>query len=268
MKIPDSVLQLLTQHGIDEIEEVPFRGLSSSNGELGETYFFINDRELIAVSRLIGHPWELQKLPLAKLEEVNLKVDSPFLYLDLAGSGIPSINVKASILDEDKIRAFLTLLEERCESARTRYQEKRRSQIIQTGDNVSPEQLELTPQRGFFAAVYAMIQSDQDISEEELKLIENMADDPALPLQGLALLQEFGPEELFRKLGTLLNDQQKLCLMANLIEMAMVDGVVHSPEKRMLKLLKEILKLSDEEYEAIFNVLLIKNRRTVFLEEN
>ncbi len=109
-----------------------------------------------------------------------------------------------------------------------------------------------------------MIQSDCSIDDEELELLNEMINHPPTILKGLDALRRLGPVELFQRASELLTEQQKLCLMANLVEMSMVDGLVRGQERKLLRQVRDAIGIDKENFDAIFDVLMIKNDRSIF----
>jgi uncharacterized tellurite resistance protein B-like protein len=68
----------------------------------------------------------------------------------------------------------------------------------------------------------------------------------------------FSFDELIQQ--TPLDHQQQLCFLANLYELAMVDGVLHTAEQRLIDRFIELQHLAQSESESIREVLLIKNQ--------
>jgi len=53
-------------------------------------------------------------------------------------------------------------------------------------------------------------------------------------------------------------------MMANLVEMAMIDGLVRGKERKLLSQVREAVGVEKENFDAIFEVLMLKNNRSVF----
>lgn len=70
--------------------------------------------------------------------------------------------------------------------------------------------------------------------------------------------QMFTFEELIQQ--TSLDHQQQLCFLANLYELAMVDGVLHTAEQRLIDDFVTMQNLTQSESESVREVLLIKNQ--------
>lgn len=123
---------------------------------------------------------------------------------------------------------------------------------------------EVTPLVGFAAGLYAMIQADTIIDAEENLLFCRLISDPEIRSRGIQLWQQLGTEKILQTLHELLTPEQRLCLLANAIEIAMIDGTLRSIEKENLKWFRRELDIDSEEMKTIFQVLMIKNNLGIF----
>ena len=84
-------------------------------------------------------------------------------------------------------------------------------------------------------------------------------------------LKYFRSHEFSRYLQDLqnynLDEQQKLCILVNMIEVAMADGVLHKIEQKPLREFVVKMGLDEEHYQTLKDVLLIKNHTSV-LDKN
>ena len=70
--------------------------------------------------------------------------------------------------------------------------------------------------------------------------------------------------ETLAELRGLLSQDQKLCLLANLVDLAMTDNTIRSTEKSLLHQFRETLGVEENDYDAIFDVLLLRHSVGVF----
>ena len=205
---------------------------------------------------------------MTSVSEVDVVEDRPFAYLRFQADGV-SYDLKFSGMDMEEITAFGERLSGGEVSVTGGDDPADVTLTADTPDQAplkeAPEEApELTPIVGFCAAVYAMIQADSDIDDEELEFLNRLIDHPPTVLKGLDALRRLGTVELFAQLRALLDDNQKLCMMANLVEMSMVDGLVRGNERRLLSQIREATGIEKSNFDAIFEVLMIKNNRSVF----
>ena len=79
---------------------------------------------------------------------------------------------------------------------------------------------------------------------------------------GISVLWDMA--KLISKLNEALDGNQKLCIVANVVDVAMTDGKFCSAEQLLVKQIRQGFDISDDNYDAIFKVLLIKNNIGVF----
>lgn len=125
---------------------------------------------------------------------------------------------------------------------------------------------QLPPLVGLGAALMFVATVDDEIDQLEDDYIRRtLADNQAVLQKSLDFYKDHTFEEL---LGSLhLDQQQKLCIFANMNEIAMSDGVLHSVEQRILKQFATYMGITDDEFQAIRDVLLIKNQISVLVDE-
>jgi uncharacterized tellurite resistance protein B-like protein len=107
---------------------------------------------------------------------------------------------------------------------------------------------------------------DRDIDEREERYIKNVCKPrPESFDRAHAYYEGHSPEDLLGLLPAL-DETQKLCLLANVIEIAMVDGVLHTAEQEFVKRMASVMGIADDVTERLRDVLLLKNQTSVFGE--
>jgi uncharacterized tellurite resistance protein B-like protein len=120
----------------------------------------------------------------------------------------------------------------------------------------------ISPHIGLLVALMHVAGSDDDISEEEKNFIFNMCSQDSQMFNNAAeYYQKYSLEDFLKQIK--LDSQQKLCCVANMLELGMIDGVLHSVEQRVIDIFAEMMDVSRDEFETIRNVLLIKNQISV-----
>ena len=118
----------------------------------------------------------------------------------------------------------------------------------------------------FSAAGQALIEGDQNLSLEESAALQHLLDDPELAFQGAMKFQSAGEDGVIRAAAAHLNHTQKRCLVANLISLALEDGLFRSREKALLRRFSDALGLSTEEYQPLQDSILARYDMSVFAE--
>lgn len=126
---------------------------------------------------------------------------------------------------------------------------------------------QLTPMLIFLASLQALIQADRDLASQELGWIqENMIDTNALRRAG-AWLRANDLNQLVVHINEDLSVEQKTCLHANLISLAMADGAYRAKEAEVIDQIREAIGLAKEKHELIFDLLHARSDITVFFNE-
>jgi uncharacterized tellurite resistance protein B-like protein len=120
----------------------------------------------------------------------------------------------------------------------------------------------ISPHIGLAVALMHVAGSDDDISDDEKNFIFNIcSQDTQLFNAAAEFYQKYSFEDFLKQLE--LDSQQKLCCVANMLELGMIDGVLHSVEQKVIDIFVETMDVSKGEFETIRNVLLIKNQISV-----
>ena len=118
----------------------------------------------------------------------------------------------------------------------------------------------LTPFIALLTALMYLAAEDNNVSAEEHKYILNLANDDESVLNiAHDFYQKMHIETLFGVL-TKYDEDQQFCIMANLLELAMCDGVLHSQELKLLKQFAKHMDIGNDEYETVKQILLMKNQ--------
>lgn len=117
----------------------------------------------------------------------------------------------------------------------------------------------LTPYEILIISLMYLATADNIVTQEQdqyiLKLVNNNQE---LLNSAFKYYEKHAIEDLLNEAGKLSEDQQ-LCLMANMIELAMCDGVMHGVELKLMKQFANSMGIATEEFDTIKQVLLVKN---------
>lgn len=104
---------------------------------------------------------------------------------------------------------------------------------------------------------------DDDIAVEEDHYIREICKNKSKILaSALKFYKAYNFENCLSALPKL-NQEQKLCFLANLMELGMCDGTLHRSEMNLIKRFTKFVNLSKDEYTTIKQVLIIKNNLSV-----
>ena len=120
----------------------------------------------------------------------------------------------------------------------------------------------ISPLVGLITILMFIAAVDGEIADEEQSHIFSLCQqDEALYNQAYEYYKNNSYEDVLASLA--LNEQQKLCCLANILELAMVDGVYDSSEQKLIKVFTKAVDLPVDKVRAIEDVLLIKNQLSV-----
>jgi uncharacterized tellurite resistance protein B-like protein len=139
---------------------------------------------------------------------------------------------------------------------------KNRLAVFHAADEAVVE--EPTPLTAFCACLQAMMEADESIAGQERELLFRRLQDDEVVDRGVRYLREHGLEKLMRQLAVLLDKAQRECLLANLLAVAMADGLLRSSEQELLERFQAALHLNPLETQEFQQVLLAKNNLAVF----
>ncbi|MEW6304159.1 MAG: TerB family tellurite resistance protein [Verrucomicrobiota bacterium] len=125
---------------------------------------------------------------------------------------------------------------------------------------------QLTPLVAFCASLQAMIEADGTVDKEELAILSHAISNPLTIAQGISYLKEHGLDALLERLQKVLDRPRRQCLLANLIAVAMADGLLRSREQELMDRFRIALGMDEQQYEALFHTLMLKNCLSLFTE--
>jgi len=118
----------------------------------------------------------------------------------------------------------------------------------------------LSPFEALISALMYIASEDDEVSVEENDYILKIAKNDQAILNTAHDFYHEQPIELLFSILHKCNNEQKFCIMANLLELAMCDGVLHSKELKLIRLFARSMGMNDEEYETIKQIMVMKNQ--------
>ena len=237
------------------------RALYDLDGNLGESYAVATDHWLVLFSKRVGSEFTSQRFPMEEIADMAINDDRAFLYLDIMVAG-KKFHLKFSSWDRGDLEQITDLWTE--QSGRLAVEGETPIKTASTAPNAPAT---LSPLTAFCASVHAMIQADGHVDQVELNILQNAVPSRPEIEAGKHYLSQVGQESLLARLREALDSPQRLCLLANLIDVAMADGLLRSKEQRLLDQFREALNISEVDYQSLFDTLRIENQLAVFEED-
>ncbi len=227
------------------------RGSGGFSGEPGESYVAAYADMLFLFGKAFGEQEFIHR-------QVDYAADAPEIALHQEKfSGTLELG-----LADGKLKMKLSSLEaENCSNLLKQFGFALESQspAAVAVDDSSP-----TPLTALAACMKHLAASDNVISEQELRLIENLCQHNQ---DFLASAESYCRRYAFNEILAMLelDEQQKLCFLANLYELAMSDGMLRSSEQRLIDEFVRIEEIAPEKAGMVREVLLIKNQLSVLV---
>ena len=128
-------------------------------------------------------------------------------------------------------------------------------------------QIALTPRAAMLLACISMIAADGDIDDDELAIIRRIdgkENTPDWDLAREAWKHVSGSDECVDLTSPHLNEEQRRFTIANLIDIAMANGVLASTEQRLLERYLESFELDEGFIKGVVDVVSVKNHQAPF----
>ena len=130
------------------------------------------------------------------------------------------------------------------------------------------EGMSLTPQGGLLLAAITMIAADGDVDDDELAIVRRL-DGPYQTKDwddAVRAWKMYPLEKCIEMATASMNAEQRTVAIANLIDIAMADGVLAGNEEKLLNIYVEAFNIPYSIVEKIVEVIAIKNNKALFRE--
>jgi uncharacterized tellurite resistance protein B-like protein len=226
------------------------RGSGGFNNEPGESYIISYSDAIYLYNRKFSDPdFAVKTVNIPDLKHLLLKQEafSALLSIEL---GDELIELKISSAEIPNAELMLEMFG----SCNNEVEEQF------TGTEESDDG-QISPFLGLVILMMFVATVDNDIADEENDFIAKFCADDKLYNKAYEYYRNGTFEEILTALR--LNEQQKMCYLANILELAMVDGAFDSKEQKMIRTFAEAAELTEAQARTIRDVLLIKNQLSV-----
>lgn len=133
-------------------------------------------------------------------------------------------------------------------------------------DKLLGKEAKLTPKSAFVLAAMTLIAADGQIDEEEIFALRRLVKGDSDSIKNAQKVWQANPnlKELLPLIAAALDSKQREVVIANLIDLAMADGILANAEKELLGLYMQAFQLSDATVQPIIDVVALKNNASVF----
>lgn len=128
------------------------------------------------------------------------------------------------------------------------------------------KEISLSPQAGLLLSAITMAAIDGDADDDELAVIRRLDGSGETDAWHSAVKawKMKSLEECIPLAAGSMNSEQRLVAIANLIDIAMADGMLAGAEQQLLEVYVEAFEVDEEVIEQIVNVISIKNNKSIF----
>ncbi|GIO16021.1 hypothetical protein J19TS2_55760 [Cohnella xylanilytica] len=139
----------------------------------------------------------------------------------------------------------------------------------------------MTPHFAFATSLLYMMQSDGEMDHEEVGqllavlggeesngVIGVGANNRQLLDRALKYVRSNSIDTFLQEAAPVLTDAQKMCILVNLVDSSLADGQPERQEQELFAKFLNAFGISEERFTPFFEVISLKNDRSVFLNQN
>lgn len=245
------------------------RAGTALDGGSGETYLVAYDDKIALFSRSLGessYSVVMGKFP-DDLKTVSLIKDGAHAKLeyDLAGE---RGELEFSSFEEKNLRSIVDKWNSAVAEGESGEGRTPETEAAETEGDARSGDAEgaLSPMEAMAAALMYVAAVDGEVAKEENRYINTLR---GIDKSGLKKAYEYYREhsfdELFDAFLSGLSREQELCVLANMLDIGMSDGVLHRSETELASSFAERAGIEADEYVAVKQVLMVKNKISVLL---
>ena len=260
--LPSKVKELIEKTASIKDAVTCIRSSGSLTGKSGEGYMVLLPGKIMLYSREFGmEGYDNAVIDITKgISGISLRSEKYDSYIDF-DMGSKKYTLKFSSLDEKEVKPLTDLLE------------KQEPKVVSDAGSVTPpappqakavmEERKISPAAGMAAAMMYIAGSDEKFADEEEKCIrDSILNDEKVLEKAYEYYGSHVYENLIQDIAYI-DHQQALCILANLIEVGMSDGLLESVQQKMIWQFAAAMNISEAEYRTFRDVLLAKNQTSL-----
>lgn len=135
---------------------------------------------------------------------------------------------------------------------------------------VTSSALELTPKKAFAISLLYMASADGIIEQEEITYLSTVLHGDTKSIREAnsyiknAMKKNISFDTFLYEANKLLDDNQKECVIVNLVDMMLSDGKCDESEMRFLEHIIDIFGFDNKKFEIYKELMIIKNNHDIF----
>lgn len=247
--LADNIKSQLSELQPDKQPLCVIRGSGGLNGQPGESYIIPYPDSIYIFNRKFSDPdFAFKTLDISEISDIKLDQEAFSADLLIVCGG-DTYKLKVSSVEIPNAELVL----ENFPHAKNAPEQPAAASRLEEG---------ISPLLGLITILMFVAAVDGEIAAEEQDHIFSLCQqDEVLYNQAYEYYKNNSYEDVLVNLA--LNEQQKLCCLANILELAMVDGVYDSKEQKLIKVFTKAADLPSDKVRAVEDVLLIKNQLSV-----
>ncbi len=263
MQIPREILTDYNNRKAGVYPILTLRALTDLQNHLGETYLLGDQESCVLYSGGFTEPLEIRICRYIAIVEATATRQDPFLFLEIRSDECV-ISLKFASDDEPRINSFLAFWQHAVEqdSSRQSLPDQPPLEVFREADSPAAPQLDAIA--GFSAVLHAMVYIDDECAVEELQDLQLILKNKDIIEKGRQCWKYYGTPTLLAEVAPLFSPEQKACLFANMIELAMIDGKLKTEEIEFLEFVRNVMDVDQAAFDNIFTIMLAKNDMSVF----
>ena len=124
----------------------------------------------------------------------------------------------------------------------------------------------LSPQSGLLLSAITMVAADGDVDDDEMAIIRRLDGSSTTDAWEAAVKawKMNSVQDCISLSAKAMNQEQRTVVIANLIDIAMADGMLHGKEKDLLEAYVQAFAIDESTVGKIVDVISVKNNKTLF----
>lgn len=263
MLIPEDIKKTYRAMKGKSLPPLALRSVPEADSANTQVYILVESECILLFTGKSGVERKVIEIPHNKISKIDLKKESLFVYLMLQTDG-KDMSFKFVLTDFSKLTRVINYWNKRSGTKCDKVLNLgRRTQTLDLQTDVA----EYTNMIGFTAALYAMVKVDGNSPPVELNTLRLIIPDKRVRRRGRAYLKKNTTENVIRGLAGCLSYEARLCIVANLIEVAMADAIFRTSERELLEFVCDTFSVTRDDYDEIFAILLLKHNTDLIIED-
>lgn len=267
--LPSKIKEQIKQVVADEIPVSLARSNTSIDGETGESYVLAFKDKMVVFSRKLGKSdYTCISGDFGNIGSVDVRKEGINTFLDTEMNG-KKFSLKFSSFEEKSLTPMVEQWQKISDGGGGGSEEvisgAKGTQIIskEAPASTAGQDGKFSLKEGLAVALMFIAGIDDEIApEEDLYILNTFNKDRQLLQKALKYYKANSFDEFLIAVSGM-SQEQKLCFVANMMELGMCDGVLHRSEIKLIRQFCDYMEVSEDEYDTIKQVLLIKNKISV-----